>query len=200
MTIKVTFITSFISVLFFYSCVDKPMKAIREKQELSNVNTFQTIDSIETEKVDHLTEEKEGPTIQKYFYPNKSHCGGAVYGFYKKGELIRIESIFDAELGYTSRNIDFKYGKIVSIKYHEFSAEWDKYSQNYPNDEGFDPKKMTYSDTLYILTIGKVQTLKKFSGKKLISTKFNEELTEKLLKCAQTMVKELETEKLLVKK
>jgi hypothetical protein len=128
-----------------------------------------------------------------------SYCGGSVYGIYKKGELIRIESKFGAELGYSSRDVDFQNGEIVKITYREHFAEWGDYSEKYPNEEEYDAKKMTYSDTLYVLEFGKERSFKKFAGKMLISTSPNQEIIDRLLKCVETMKNELATEKNLVK-
>ncbi|MEN9442120.1 MAG: hypothetical protein RLZ33_2197 [Bacteroidota bacterium] len=139
------------------------------------------------------------PTTQKYFYPAMSYCGGALYGIYRKKELIRIESTFGAELGYSTQNVEFKNGKIVGIHYREHYADYDKYREKYPNLGVIDPAKVTYSDTLYILSFGKEKSFKTYAGKRLISTKTNEELTNRLLKCAETMQQELNSEKQLVK-
>lgn len=128
-----------------------------------------------------------------------SHCGGALYGIYEGNKLVRIESTYGAEMGYSSKDIDFEGGKIIRINYREHYAEWDKYSEKYPNDDGIDPKKMTYSDTLYVLEFGNKKSLKKYAGKKLIATTINKDLVDRLLNCVETMKSELASEKRLVK-
>ncbi len=51
--------------------------------------------------------------------------------------------------------MDFEKNELVKIIYYEHFPEWDKYYEKYPNLDDFDPEKMTYSDTLYILEFGK---------------------------------------------
>ena len=128
-----------------------------------------------------------------------SKCGGTLYGFYNKNVLIRIESKYSAELGYSSINVDFDKNQIKSIQYREYFAEWEKYSESYPNDKEIDPNKMTYSDTLYLLNFGDKNIFKVYAGKDLIRKKINEELLERLQKCIEIMKEELSSDKQLVK-
>lgn len=134
----------------------------------------------------------------KYFYPNMSACGGAVYGIYKNEQLIRIESTFASEFGYSSKNVDFKNDKIHKITYHEHFAEYEKYKNKYPNDEEFDPLKMTFSDTVFVFEITKKISFKKYARSKQINAKLDQNLFQELLNCAESMRNELLTEKQLV--
>jgi hypothetical protein len=170
-------------------------KAIEENMKLSEEINKQ-FESLEKASQDEKSVNKDW---QKYFYPNMSYCGGSLYGYYSSGELQRIESTYGAEFGYSERDVIFENGKIKEIKYHEHNADYEKYRRQYPNDEGFEPDKLTYSDTSYILIFSPRKDFKKFAGRKLISSKVPQSLVDQLVDCAGTMKKELETEKELVK-
>lgn len=128
-----------------------------------------------------------------------SHCGGALYGIYSNNELIRIESTYGSEMGYSSKNIDFENGRITKINYREYYGDQDKYFEQYPNVDTIDFQKMTFTDTLYVLEFGDKKSFKKYAGKKLIATTINADLVNRLLKCVETMQSELASEKQLVK-
>jgi hypothetical protein len=189
-----------ILLILLCGCREAPIQEESNNQiEDSPIETVSYNDSTISEEIIQEIRNKEDSYTQKFFYPNMSYCGGAVYGIYKKGELIRIESRYGAELGFSSREVDFDNGEIVKISYREHFAEWGEYSESYPNEETYNPERMTYSDTLYVLEFGKERSFKKFAGEILISTAPNEELIIRLLKCVETMKNELETEKNLVK-
>lgn len=173
------------------------VEAVRENVS-SLDSTISTRDSIPSEKRNDDVQLKKAHNLQRYFHPNMSHCGGALYGIYSDNQLIRIESRYGAELGYSSKHVDFKNNEVVKITYREHFAEWDKYSEKYPDHDGFDPKRMTYSDTLYVLEFGKERSCKKYAGEKLVSKSLDEELSVRLLKCVETMKSELASEKELV--
>lgn len=145
--------------------------------------------------IDSMTQSK---LLTKYFYPNMSFCGGALYGYYKEDELIYINSIYSAELGFSSRQVYLYEGKILKIIYREHFAEWEKYDLNHPPDKyEYDTSKMTYSDTLYTITFNEKLKFEKQSMKKLISKDVDSKLIERLTECAVGMREELETEKIL---
>lgn len=183
-----------ILLLLLCSCNGSP----KIENRTTKIETVSTDESPDTVNTHHETRVKETQNIQKYFYPNKSHCGGALYGIYQEGELIRIESTFGAELGYSSKDVDLKKGKITRITYREHYADYDQYRERFPDEETIDPDRMTYTDTLYVLDFGKKSSFKKYAGKKLITTLTDEELTNRLLSCVDAMKKELASEKQLV--
>lgn len=90
-------------------------------------------------------------TLERFHYPLRSNSGGSVDGFYDSTVLIRIESIFDAEFGYSAIDVDFKNGEIEKIKYHQHFADYAQYSRDFPDSKDLDPKKLTYTDTSYLL-------------------------------------------------
>ena len=190
-----------IPLLLFYSCSEESPAENKHPQIISNTDTVNQDDSTQSNSTqqEELSHSEIKESTQKYFYPNMSHCGGALYGIYKYNELVRIESTYGAEMGFSSKNIDFESGEVVRINYREHFAEWSKYSEKYPNDDEIDPKKMTYSDTLYVLEFGKKRSFKKYAGKKLIASTINKEVVDRLIKCVDTMKSELASEKQLVK-
>ena len=198
---NIEYLLTSLILLLVISCTNRT--AIKENK-LADSSEFDTIEQKNSPKPEQskqlvVDSIKENDAIQKYFYPQMSYCGGAVYGFYKHGELIRIESTFGSEFGYSSKNVDFENGEITQIIYKEHYVEWEKYSKKHPNEDGLDPKKMTYADTIYTLNFGKNNSFKKYAGKKLIGNNIHKELIDELLECVSTMKKELATEKQLVK-
>ncbi|GFD73599.1 hypothetical protein KUL113_30190 [Tenacibaculum sp. KUL113] len=132
--------------------------------------------------------------LTKKFYPNMSFCGGGLYGFYYNDELKLIDSEYQAELGYSSKKIYWKGNEILKIRYREYFAEWSKYEKNYPPKKvEYDSSKMTYSDTIYEITFGDKYEFKKMAESKIISTKTDSTLIEKLTDCGKRMKAELES-------
>jgi hypothetical protein len=132
--------------------------------------------------------------LTKKFYPNMSFCGGGLYGFYYNDELKLIDSKYQGELGYSSRKIYWNGDEILKIKYREYFAEWGKYEKNYPPEKvEYDPSKMTYSDTIYEITFGDKYKFKKIADNRIISTKTDSTLIEKLTDCGKRMKTELES-------
>lgn len=142
-----------------------------------------------------VNEMKNQNQLEKISYPNMSACGGGLDGYYSNKKLVLINATYQAELGFSSRAFYFKNDSIVRIIYREHFADWEKYEQNYPSDKyEFDASKMTYSDTLYTITMTKPIVFNKQSNDTLISNVIDiksETLIEQLLKCGQEMKQEL---------
>lgn len=168
-------------------------------EQFDNSTTTKKHDSIPEKSLNTEPQFLPAFRLEKFFHPNMSHCGGNLYGFYDSGELVKIESRFGAEFGYSIRNIEFKNGEVIKIFYHEYYADYEKFSQNYPNSEFIDREKLTYTDTSYIIEFGTKNSFKKYGGKVLVSNQINEDLIQKLLDCAETMKYELDSEKVRVK-
>lgn len=133
--------------------------------------------------------------LERFHYPLRSSSGGSVDGFYDSSELIRIESIFLAEFGYSSINVDYQNGEIKKINYHQHFADYAKYSQDFPELKSVDPEKLSYTDTTYLLELGSIKSSKKYAGKKIVSTEIKEGLVEHLIDCAKKMKSELSYER-----
>lgn len=151
--------------------------------------TISEIDSF-TKIIDkHKAENK----LIKVFYPNMSACGGGVDGYYQNGDLVLIDSKYQAELGYSSRIVYLKNNVILKIIYREYFAEWGKYAKNYPSDKyEWNPSKMTYTDTLYTIKFSTPTNYVKSSKQKIISKKPNQDLIKNLVSCGHEMKKELQ--------
>lgn len=199
---KIQHVTFIISIAFLFGCNEPTV--INESPQLEIVSDTVSVQNhndliVSLDKNEEINTPKE-PIIQRYSYPNMSLCGGGLDGIYKNGELIRKESTYGGELGgYVTKDVDFQNGKIIKITSREHIPEWDKFNKKYPNTSEIDECKMTYTDTLYIIEFDKKKSFKKYAGKKLISTIFDKELTDKLLECTEVMKKELATEKMLNK-
>jgi hypothetical protein len=142
-----------------------------------------------------VNEMKNENRLEKISYPNMSACGGGLDGYYSNKKLVLINATYQAELGFSSRALYFKNDSIVRIIYREHFAEWEKYEKNYPSDKyEFDASKMTYSDTLFTITLTNPILFTKQSNDKLISNEMDEKdekLIEQLIKCGQEMKQEL---------
>ena len=150
-----------------------------------------------TKEMDRLFEQK---LLTRYFYPNMSGCGGGLYGYYKDSTLLIIDATYKTELGFSSRKVYWHDGNIIKINYREHFAEWAKYEKNYSSDKfEWDPSKMTYTDTIYQITLGDKYQMQKITGSKLISEKQDSLLIKILVDCGFEMKKELEIEKIIVK-
>ncbi len=115
-------------------------------------------------------------------------CSGSNDGYYLNDELVLLDGTYNAELGYSSRKFYFYKGQVVKIVYREHYAEWGRYAERYPPDSiEWDPSKMTYTDTLYKINLGTTTNFYKSAGQKIISTKINQELINRLLNCSVDM-------------
>jgi hypothetical protein len=131
--------------------------------------------------------------LLKVSYPNMSFCGGGVDGYYLRGKLVLIEATYSAELGFSSRKMYLKNDTFLKIILHKHIAEWGKYDKNYPPDKyEWDTSKMTYTDTIYLITLGLLPDFrKKFDGK-IRKESFRPSLANELLLCGQRMKAELQ--------
>lgn len=131
--------------------------------------------------------------LVKIFYPNMSGCGGGLNGYYHNNNLVLIDATYGAELGFSSRTIYIDQDKFLKIMYREYFAEWGKYEENYPHDKfEYDPTKMTYTDTVYSITLTNTTVFHKKAGNKIISTNLDQALLDRLISCGQQMILELQ--------
>ena len=170
-----------------------------DKQSESQVKneeklTKNQIDSL-TKEIDQLFEQQ---LLAKYFYPNMSRCGGGLYGYFMDTSLLIIDATYQAELGFSSQKMYWHNNNIIKIIYREHFAEWTKYEENYPpNKLEWDPSKMTYTDTIYQITLGNEYQMQKVAGSKVISEKQDSILINRLVDCGFEMKNELGIEKKL---
>ena len=121
-----------------------------------------------------------------------SACGGGLYGYYHDQKLVLIDATYRAELGFSSRTIYVKDSLFVKIVYREHFAEWEKYDQKYPSDKyKWNPEKMTYTDTLYTISLGSPIDFTKRAAGKVVSRQVNQELIDELICCGKEMRREL---------
>lgn len=163
---------------------------------ITNLTFGQTVKLNEPEiekyakSIDKLRAENK---LVKIFYPNMSGCGGGVDGYYLNKNLVLIDATYNAELGFSSRTIYIAQDKFLKIFYREHFAEWGKYEENYPHDKfEYDPTKMTYTDTVYSITLANPTVFHKKAGNEIISSKLDQALLDRLLSCGQQMKLELQ--------
>jgi uncharacterized protein YuzE len=163
---------------------------------LTNLTFGQTVKLTEPEiekyskSIDKMKIENK---LVKISYQNMSSCGGEVDGYYLNNKLILIESRYNAELGFSSKTFYIDNEKFLKVIYREYFAEWGKYDQNYPADKfEYDSTKMTYTDTIYSITLTNSIVFNKKVAHKIISNKLNQSLLDRLISCGQEMKHELQ--------
>ena len=163
---------------------------------LTNLTFGQTTKLTETEiekyvkTIDQLKNENK---LIKISYPNMSGCGGGLHGYYLNKNLVLIDATYGAELDFSSRKFYIDQDKFLKIIYREHFAEWGKYALNYPADKyEYDPTKMTYTDTVYSITLANSTIFRKKADEKTVSKKVNQKLIDNLIVCGQDMKLELQ--------
>lgn len=134
--------------------------------------------------------------LKKYFYPEMSLWGGALYGYYQNNKLVLIDASHGGEFGANSYKIYLKDTIIYKLQYNEYWGDQDTYAKRYPKDEEIDEKKLTYTDTLYTLYLSARPTYIKSSRGKIISRVPSQKQIDYFLSCGHKMRAELETEKI----
>ena len=167
-------------------------KTKSKKTQNSRVNQ---VDKTKNDDTSIFQSNQDFPKVERYSYPQMSFCGGSLEGLYSNDELIRIESTYGYDMGYSEKNIDFKKGRITKIEYREHYADWEKYNQRYGNDGDIDLSKMTYVDTLYSLKFEPKRQFNIYSGKKKVNRQVSKELIDRLFECTASMQKELAHER-----
>lgn len=174
-------------------------KSNHSQKTASKTTQNAEVNHVDKTKHDHTSSfqsNQDQPKVERFSYPQMSFCGGSLEGLYSNGELIRIESTYGYDMGYSEKNIDFKDGRITKIEYRQHYADWETYNQRFGDEErDIDPSKMTYFDTLYILKIHPKREFKIYSGKKRVNRDVSKELIQGLLDCTDAMQKELATER-----
>lgn len=192
-----------ISLIILFSCQSKTQNTNGSEQiESTKINRSKyskEITYLDKYQIDSLTGELdllvEQHILKKYPYPNMSLCGGRLDGYFKDSTLFVIDAIYQAELGYLSHKMYWYKNDLIKIVYHEHYAEWEKYKEDYPSDKfEWAPNKMTYTDTIYYITLGKECLLQKVADGKVISENPDTALLNKLIDCGFTMKNELEIE------
>jgi hypothetical protein len=141
-----------------------------------------TIDKLKTEN-----------KLVRISYPNMSGCGGGVDGYFLNNELVLIDAVYQAELGFSSQMLYIRQGEYLKLIYREYFAEWEKYYSKYPAVKfELDPKKMTYTDTVQIMLLSRPMTFQKKSGEKIINTKIDQPLLDRIISCGDMMKAELQ--------
>lgn len=202
-TMKLTLIT--IMTFLFFACnnlIDKKSidnetakkSLVLVDSSSINENNKQATKFTKTEienYVKSIDAQKTKNKLEKVSYPNKTLWGG-LHGYYLDRKLVLIEASDKAELGFASRTFYINEYNFVKIIYREHFAEWGKYDEKYPSDEfEFDASKMTYSDTLYSITLTNPTIFKKQTNNKSISDNINQPLVEKLVNDGQEIKKVL---------
>lgn len=181
-----------LSTFFILSC--------KQKTESNTHNIYSPATQMETEQneseltIAEIDSLNADGMLTKKFYPNMSFCGGALNGFYYKGKLVLIDATYSGELSYTRTKIYLSKSDFSKIIYQEHFPEMTKYKKEYPFEKyDFDPGKITFSDTIYQIDLGKNIDFKKTYKNRVLSTKIDSVLIKTLIDCGMRMKKELES-------
>lgn len=187
----------FAGFLMLAACDGTPTKVSTKAQAKTTDASKKSTNTYPVSDTTHSSEQvpKKG-ILERIKYPQMSYCGGSLEGIYSNDALIRIESTYGYDMGYSEKNIDFEDGRITKIEYRQHYADWEKYNECFGAEEGdIDPSKMTYFDTLYILKFKPKREFTIYSGKKKVHGEVSKEVIQGLFDCAATMQKELSTER-----
>ena len=156
---------------------------------LTNITFGQTVNLTKSKiekyvkSIDRLKSENK---LVKVSYPEMVDCGGGVDGYYLNEKLVLIDAIHWGELGFIGRTFYLDQDNFLKIIYREYLPEWEKYVQKYPTDKyEYDPKKMTYTDTIYSITLTIPTIFYKKADKKIISHKSNQIMIDELIDCGR---------------
>lgn len=122
--------------------IEQPNKtSFSEKDDINfDSNAFFVIDSINS-----------NDSLRVYDYQNLTAWGGLTLK-YLNGKLQSIETIQNAELGFTKKSFLIDNYEIIKVTYDGHHAEWEKYQEKYPEEEfEWNPSKMTYLDTSFFV-------------------------------------------------
>ena len=132
--------------------------------------------------------------LLKLSYPGMSRSGGSLDGFYYNNELVFINSMYRAELGFTETKYYLSGSNFSEIIYHQHFPETEKYLKKYPLDKfEYDESKFTYSDTKYQVKLIGDSLFQKQSNGKLISSITDTVLLKRLIRSGNEMKLDLES-------
>lgn len=181
-------ILSLISTLVLFSCKQHKKSSPEKIQKIKLKETIE----LSIKEIDSL---KTNGLLTKKRYSLMSSCGGGLEGFYFKDNLVYIDAIYEGELGFIKHEFYLKGIKFSKIFYREYLPEDEKYLKKYPLHKfPYDESKMTFSDTIYTINLGKNLSFKKMAKGQIISKKVDEKFIKKLIDWGNNMVKELESD------
>lgn len=195
--------TSFLLVitwfsLLFWGCVDtaetESVVAIIEEEK----SVPQPVDFNLNEYINYVDSMKANGYLIGYNYVNMSWCGGGLSGYYAKDSLIFINSVYGREAGYTSQDVYWENGEIVHIVYQEYLPIWAEFEEPSKGENYF--ARMTYTDTIYKIDLKENWKQLKISDLDTVSNKLDTTLIERLIECSYEMKRELEQDKILIKR
>lgn len=182
-------------IIIFFSC-DYSSKETKVKNNITESEhgpVSKNLDTLELTKVviDSLMSNNH---LLKISYPGMSRTGGALDGFYYNKELVFINSMYRAELGFTETKYYLSSSHFSEIIYREHLPETEIYLKKYPLDKfEYDETKFSYSDTIYqVKLIGESQ-FQKHSNGKLISVETDTVLLKRLIRRGNKMKLDLES-------
>lgn len=106
-------------------------------------------------------------SMKVYEYQNLTSWGGLTLK-YVNDKLQTIETIQNAELGFTKKIYSIDADSVIGVSYVGHHAKWGAYDEKYPEkDYEWDPSKMTYFDTSFTINYTSDTYKKSNSSKKI---------------------------------
>lgn len=140
--------------------------------------------------IDRLNHENK---LVRVSYHSMSGCGGSLNGYYLKKGLVLIQAVYSGELGFIAQDIYWQDKKMMKLIYREHFPEWEKYYEKYPAEKyELDSTKMTYTDTVYTISLTNPPLYRKSASQKTISRKPNQKLMQSIISCGELMMLELQ--------
>ncbi len=136
-------------------------------------------------RIDSLRETNK---LNKIYFPNKT-IWGHLEGDCLEDELVFLNAVSNAELGFQSKIFYLYKNNIIKMIYHKHIANWGEYEEKYPTKKiKFDSSKMTYTDITYTIILSEPECFTHQLNHKIISTKIDKDLIDTLINNGQEMI------------
>ncbi|MFT5915973.1 MAG: hypothetical protein ACJAWV_002169 [Flammeovirgaceae bacterium] len=197
--------------VILFSCQEKIKNSINNNVESDSIQILVLLSKIQTSnqdifsmsQIDSLVTTLDSlftnEVLVKYFHPNMSFCGGALYGYYVDTNLLIINANYGgAEGAYSRRKIYWNDNQIIRIDYQEHYIDLEEYEKDNTLKTNNTPI-ITYTDTAYQILLASEPQMKKLVGDSVVSEEWDFFLAKRLVDCGFRMKEELKTDKRLSK-
>jgi hypothetical protein len=137
--------------------------------------------------------------LDKFFYPDMSYCGGALYGYYDKNKLVYMDATYGAEFGYIQKTYfikDSTYLKIIETNYQPADLVDDYCKTHKTNTGECDYKNMPYNKIITTFVFSEEKIVTRLKNNKKVNLKDTTEIIKRLIECGQIMQKQLGEKKI----
>lgn len=145
-----------------------------------------------TEKIDEQIERGE---LSEFWFPERSRCGGSLYGHYENGKLRAIKASLGVGFYQDYRTVYFDTNENI-LKY-QFEMHWpleEEFSEHldFDNPDSINWDLMEYADTTWTYYFDDEIRANIYSGDELVNQSLDQDLFDSRMTCVDTMVSELD--------